>query len=306
MRTAASQRSRTMFMLRTPAPVTTASFVSTSTITPGKGSVPLPHFALTYWDVTIGLDGLLYALTVDSKIVDVYDPISLQKLKTVNLYVGARGIAVDGVGEIFAATGDGAITHFGRGGQLLERTNVATTTDINISPTDQLVAGGAHSVYLSNTSLATFTSFQVPLADAAFVSFVRYPQPGDVDADSRADVSDNCPNIANINQVDSDSDGQGDACDSDDDNDTVADLSDNCPVDANGNQLDGDGDMNGDVCDNCPSASNPGQADFEGDGIGDTCDPDDDNDGFDDTTEVVCGSYAFNASLRPRTLGYAR
>ena len=141
--------------------------------------------ALTYWDLTMGLDGLFYAATVDSKIIHVYDPTTLQFLKTINLYVGARNIAVDGVGEIFATTSDGAITHFGRGGQLLGRKPVANITDINISPTDQLVAGGAHSVYLSNTSLTTTTSLQAQLADSTFVSFVRYPQPGDVDADSK-------------------------------------------------------------------------------------------------------------------------
>ena len=43
------------------------------------------------------------------------------------------------------------------------------------------------------------------------------------------DSQDNCPGIANADQVNLDSDSQGDACDHDDDNDAVTDPSDNCP-----------------------------------------------------------------------------
>jgi hypothetical protein len=39
--------------------------------------------------------------------------------------------------------------------------------------------------------------------------------PRDRDADGRADVQDNCPDVANANQVDADGDGAGNACDDD-------------------------------------------------------------------------------------------
>ena len=52
------------------------------------------------------------------------------------------------------------------------------------------------------------------------------------------DATDNCPLVANADQVNTDGDGEGDACDADDDNDGVADGADNCPLDANADQAD--------------------------------------------------------------------
>jgi dipeptidyl aminopeptidase/acylaminoacyl peptidase len=84
----------------------------------------------------------------------------------------------------------------------------------------------------------------------------------DIDGDGIADDDDNCPDEANSNQVDTDLDGEGDACDADDDNDTVADAGDICPLDANTNQADADGDGAGNACD----------ADLDGDGVIDAAD----------------------------------
>ncbi len=107
----------------------------------------------------------------------------------------------------------------------------------------------------------------------------------DTDGDGVADVSDNCPAVANANQLDTDGDGAGDVCDADDDNDGVADVSDNCRVVKNADQANNDGDSLGDVCDpdddndgvadgvdNCPLTANPAQSDVDGDGPGDVCD----------------------------------
>jgi hypothetical protein len=46
----------------------------------------------------------------------------------------------------------------------------------------------------------------------------------------------------------------GDVCDVDDDSDAVPDVNDNCPKLANKDQLDADGDAVGDVCDDTPTA----------------------------------------------------
>ncbi len=93
---------------------------------------------------------------------------------------------------------------------------------------------------------------------------------------------DNCPSVYNIDQTDSDGDGNGDVCDIcpgyddnlDIDEDGYPDGCDNCPTVYNSDQtLDTDGDGVGDQCDNCPDIDNEDQSDEDIDGIGDACDP---------------------------------
>lgn len=115
----------------------------------------------------------------------------------------------------------------------------------------------------------------------------------DSDADGVLDASDNCPDTANSEQVDTDGDGIGDVCDDDNDNDGILDESDNCQFTANPDQIDTDSDGIGDACvddddgdgindnvDICPVNPDPLQEDTDSDGIGDACDNDDDNDGI--------------------------
>jgi len=80
---------------------------------------------------------------------------------------------------------------------------------------------------------------------------------------------DNCPLVYNAEQMDTDGDLIGDACDS------CIDVH----VNTQSLDLDGDG-----IClnDNCPGDNNPEQLDTDGDGQGDICDVDDDNDGVED------------------------
>ena len=74
--------------------------------------------------------------------------------------------------------------------------------------------------------------------------------PVDTDNDGIPDNIDNCPNVYNPDQADSDNDGVGDACDT-------------------GTDSDGDGVPDGE--DNCPHTYNPDQADSDNDGVGDAC-----------------------------------
>ena len=110
--------------------------------------------------------------------------------------------------------------------------------------------------------------------------------PLDGDGDGINDGTDNCPLIANADQLDTDSDGTGDACDTDDDDDGTDDVTDNCPLIANADQLDTDSDGIGDACDtdddgdgipdvtdNCPWISNSDQLDSNSFGVGDACAP---------------------------------
>ncbi len=98
----------------------------------------------------------------------------------------------------------------------------------------------------------------------------------DIDGDVVCDGVDNCPDDANEDQIDTDSDGLGDICDvckndpdNDIDGDTICGDVDICPGDPD-NDIDGDV-VCGDV-DNCPDDANAGQGDADIDGFGDICD----------------------------------
>lgn len=71
----------------------------------------------------------------------------------------------------------------------------------------------------------------------------------DPDGDGVSDCDDNCPQLVNPAQTDTDGDGAGDACDADDDGDGVIDVLDNCSLAVNLDQANSDGDGAGDSCD---------------------------------------------------------
>ncbi|MCD6249657.1 MAG: hypothetical protein J7J98_04915 [candidate division Zixibacteria bacterium] len=91
-----------------------------------------------------------------------------------------------------------------------------------------------------------------------FSTMVPCPDGPDSDSDGINDACDNCPNLANADQLDIDNDGVGDVCD-------------DC-VDPDGDGFGNPGYVSA-TCpeDNCPDIYNPDQADADLDGIGDAC-----------------------------------
>src|SRR5215210_7405646 len=81
----------------------------------------------------------------------------------------------------------------------------------------------------------------------------------DADGDYIPDAFDNCPDVQNPDQADSDGDGNGDACPVfvDNDGDGIPDTQDTCPNVATADQTDSDGDGLGDVCDKSPFGVDP-------------------------------------------------
>ena len=101
----------------------------------------------------------------------------------------------------------------------------------------------------------------------------------DTDLDTIPDVSDNCPDIVNTDQSDSDADGVGDVCD---------------PI----NNLDLDGDGISNQFDNCSDIANPGQLDTDLDGRGNLCDEDDDGDFSSDEQDCA----PINPAIHPNAI----
>jgi hypothetical protein len=87
------------------------------------------------------------------------------------------------------------------------------------------------------------------LTDEAEAALGSHPLLVDTDYDKFLDGLDNCPALFNADQLNTDGDAVGDACDEDDDNDGITDLNDNCPLIANTDQLNSDRDDRGDACD---------------------------------------------------------
>lgn len=128
------------------------------------------------------------------------------------------------------------------------------------------------------------------------LSLIQFDFFADADKDGLINKFDNCPLNQNPDQLDFDSDKQGDECDPDNDNDGISDAIDKFDFDPT-EWDDYDGDMIGDgkdsdddndgVIDSLDFFDTDSRywADFDFDGIASANDPDDDNDGIVDTQD---------------------
>jgi len=115
----------------------------------------------------------------------------------------------------------------------------------------------------------------------------------DDDEDGIDDSVDNCPEVPNFEQVNTDTgdqdgdglEGEDDIDGMDNDGDTLVD--EDPPGDPEGDACDDDDDNDTipDSDDNCPLFPNAGQTDSDGDGLGDACDEDSDNDTIPDSND---------------------
>jgi len=131
-----------------------------------------------------------------------------------------------------------------------------------------------------------------------------YSTPGssDTDEDGIADDLDNCPDVPNSGQLDSDGDGSGNSCDSDNDNDGIIDEDDNCPLVSNTDQLNSDDDTLGNACDGDDDNDGVSDADELNAGT-DPNNPDSDGDTYTDAEEAIAGSDPNDPNSTPDSSG---
>jgi hypothetical protein len=170
-----------------------------------------------------------------------------------------------------------------------------TTSNLGVAASSSISVGGGLAAWLASESDQDNSDLN---GDGDSIDEVVHvygspPPDPDSDGDGLADGVDNCPAVPNVDQLDSDGDLSGDACDADDDGDGDPDVDDAFPLDPTESaDTDGDGvgdnadafpddadetadadsDGIGDNSDNCPAVANTDQADTDGDGIGNVCD----------------------------------
>lgn len=174
-------------------------------------------------EVNVGLDGLVYSINSGSPRyrVRVFDPISLQELRVFELRddqgfrLNGRGIAVNASGDrVYVADWDGRFYVFDGEGNWISThlSGTESLNDIDLTPGGQIASGQRF-----GDAVLTDLTFENPVVlpiGAEYIAFVPdETERVDEDQDQVLDLFDNCPDVANADQLDRDEDGLGDACD---------------------------------------------------------------------------------------------
>jgi hypothetical protein len=129
-------------------------------------------------DLTIGLDNLLYGLGSNEHSVLVYNPVTLDLVRTFNIARDCRGIAVNSNSIIFGASWDGNIYRFSSGGTLLgSRQTDFSLSDIDVSIKGQLgVVTRGDGAFITDEALKSVD--WITRSDVHFVAFTTpVPEP---------------------------------------------------------------------------------------------------------------------------------
>ncbi len=144
-----------------------------------------------YIQLTMGKDGLLYALTPSGspggRECDVFDPNTMARVKHISFgFRDLRDIAVDASGKIYAVTmSDPHIYVFDNNGTLLSTVTTAHNgyTGISINNKGQLVADGGGNLLFTDIAFSSFNT--VPISSQSpvgtFVSWIEPPLGGSGD-----------------------------------------------------------------------------------------------------------------------------
>ncbi|MFM7057242.1 MAG: S8 family serine peptidase [Planctomycetota bacterium] len=156
-----------------------------------QGSIPSPFFFSMFglgsdgvpglvdssyrWrDVTVGLDGFLYALDDAAGIVGKFDPATISALAFINVPTATQAIAVDSTGTIYGGQDDGTIVAMNQSGTVLRQlsTGVGLISDIEVNVTGTvLVSGRGGSFGYSTAALTSVDVYSSGTNSTAFVSF---------------------------------------------------------------------------------------------------------------------------------------
>lgn len=143
-------------------------------------------------DLTIGLDGMLYALSPGGspggRVISIYDPVTFESVGSIDLteifgWTEHRSLAVDSSGDIFIADWDGEIHHVSKDGVLIDTISPSCHwigsdihcefDDIDISEYGEIALGTRFGeIVTTDVSFSHTAVFEVGSSNA-FVEFVH-------------------------------------------------------------------------------------------------------------------------------------